>query len=150
MVICFHSISFCLPWLPLFGSLTSATCRMHWCAPYHGKKMCPEAIPMLESVFLGLIWILSFLLRKTISALDEARAEVMLARVIRYAAVEVAKLARAVAISCWNDLFFTHLFFTGYIGAVVPRGLCGQLRFTQVLVCSGIIGLGNFPGFISR
>ena len=62
--------------------------------------MCLEVIPMLEYIFFaGLLWILSFILRKAISALDEARAAVMLSRVVRSAAVTVSKWARAVAIS---------------------------------------------------
>ena len=35
----------------------------------------------------------------------EANAAVMLARVEKYAAIAVAKLAKAVAVSCWNHMF---------------------------------------------
>ena len=64
------------------------------------KKMCLEVIPMLESIFFaGMLWILSFLLRKAILALAEARAAVMLSRLVRSAAVTVSKWAREVAIS---------------------------------------------------
>ena len=47
--------------------------------------------------------------------------------------------------------FFNHIyFFNGYIGTVVPHGLFSQLLFVQVLVCSGISGLGVFPDFIGQ
>ena len=75
------------------------------------KKMRPEVIPVLESVFsAGLLWTLSFLVREAILALADARVVVMLSRVVQSTAVTVANLARAVAISCRNDLFFTRLF----------------------------------------